>query len=103
MRNVVLAVALLALGCSSKSRCERAVHKVIELSVHSDPKSSTPKADEQAVIDQLETISIGTCEKEGLEQGQLDCILAMQTWHDLEALSNCPAIAAKRPSWVLAP
>ena len=106
MRIVVVfavAVALLAFGCSSKSRCERAVHKVIDLSAHSDPKGSSPKADEQAVIDQLETISIGTCEKEGLDQGQLDCILAMQTWRDLEALSKCPAIAAKRPSWILAP
>jgi hypothetical protein len=103
MRIVVIAVAVLVIGCSGKSRCERGVHQVLTLTTHSDPKGSVPKADEQEVIDQIESMTISACEKEGLDQAQLDCILAMQTWRDLETLSKCPAIAAKRPTWVLAP
>ena len=104
MRIVVIAVAVLVIGCSGKSRCERGVHQVLTLTTHPDPKgSSVPGADEQAVIDQIESMTIGACEKEGLDQAQLDCILAMQTWRDLETLSKCPAIAARRPTWILAP
>jgi hypothetical protein len=102
MRTIVIAMAVLALGCSGKSRCERGVHKVLEITTQA-PKGSEPKADEREVIDQIETMTIGACEKEGLDEAQLDCILKMQTQHDLETLSTCPAIAAKHPSWVLAP
>ena len=95
-------LVLVVAGCG-KSDCQRAVHHVTELTTHAGPKGSEPKADEQAVIDRIEQVTIAACEREGLSAEQRDCILAMKTFGDMDAVTKCPAIAAKRPTWLIAP
>ena len=101
MRMFMIA-ALLALGCSKPTPCEKAVHKVMDVQTRAIP-GSEPKADEQEVIDQIAKMTIGTCEKEGLDEAQLACLMAMTKPEDLMTVGACPAIAAKHPSWLLAP
>jgi len=95
---VLLAVA----GCS-KSPCERAVHEVFELQLRATPPGSEPKADEQAVIDQVERMTIGQCEKEGLSDAALACIMKMTSFDDMKTLKDCPGFNDHRPTWVIAP
>jgi hypothetical protein len=101
MLRTALLIASLA-ACSSKSPCERAVHHVLELTTHAVP-GSEPKPDEQKVIDGIEKMTVGSCEKEGLSDAQLACIEAVKTLADLQTVTSCPAIAAKKPSWLIVP
>ncbi len=101
--KTLLAVALLA-ACSGKpSNCELAVHHVMNTLASNTPAGSEPKADEQAVIDQLGAQSVAQCTKEGLSDEQRDCILAIKGVGDLTKASDCAAIKAAHPSWLLTP
>jgi hypothetical protein len=97
----LLVTAIVVAGCSKGSDCERAVHHVFELTTHAGPKGSEPKHDEKEMIDTIEKTTIGACEREGLSAEQRDCILGMKTFDDMKAVSNCAAIKAKHPSWLL--
>jgi hypothetical protein len=101
MSRAVL-VALLVSGCHTRSPCERAVHEVLTLTTHAVP-GSEPKPDEQKVIDDIEKMTVATCTKEGLSDAQLACIENMKSYADLQKLPSCPAIAAKKPSWLIIP
>jgi hypothetical protein len=102
MSRAVL-VALLVSACSHRSPCERAVHKVLALSAHAGPPGSEPKPNEQRAIDQIEKLTVASCEKEGLSDAQLACIEGMKSFDDMQQITACPAIAAKQPSWLIVP
>ena len=98
--RALLVIAMFSAGCKDDSPCTKAVHRVFELTASPDGKSK-PSAEEQKVIDEIETMSVGKCKDEGLSQAQADCLLAMKTFDDLKNVWKCPAIAAKHPSWLL--
>ena len=100
----IILVILFCAGCKDDRTCAQAVHKLFEITTM-DPtgKGSKPGADEQKVIDTIETMTIGKCKEEGLSKAQTDCILAMKTREDMDTVGKCPAIAAKHPSWLLVP
>jgi hypothetical protein len=104
-RVVVGALCAGGIACSGgkRSSCELAVHHVMQTLASAAPAGSQPKADEQAVIDQVEAQSVVQCTKEGLSDAQLACILAIKTSRDLAASSDCAAIKAKHPGWLLTP
>jgi hypothetical protein len=99
MHRLVL-VAFCVSACSGKSPCERAVHHVLALTTHAVP-GSEPKPDEQKVIDGIEKMTVASCEKEGLSDAQLACIERVQSYADLQTVASCPAIAAKKPTWLI--
>jgi hypothetical protein len=99
---VVAVVGALA-ACRGKSNCEVAVHHVMTVLAIDTPAGSEPKADEQAVIDQVEAQSVVQCTREGLSDEQRACILAIKRTEDLAASSACAALEAKHPSWLLTP
>jgi hypothetical protein len=102
MRTSLFVVALLAAACGGKkANCDVAVHHLMKLLASDPPAGSEPKADEQAVIDQVEAQSVVQCTKEGLSDEQRDCILAIKSAKELAASSDCAAIKAKHPSWLL--
>ena len=99
MRLVLLGLACLV-GCGdSNPDCARAVRHVLELTTSVGPK---PSAEEQAVIDEVGRQSTKQCEREGLSTAQRDCILAAKSLDD-RAFLMCPALVAKKPSWIIAP
>ncbi len=100
---VVTAAEVVACRSGTRSNCEVAVHHVMQTLASATPAGSEPKADEQAVIDQVEAQSIVQCTKEGLSDEQLACILAIKTSRDLATSSACAAIKAKHPGWLLTP
>lgn len=101
---VPLLAALAALSSSSgckgelAKRCEVVVH---HLDAQRTPPGSEPDKDEQRVIDAISKASIQKCVAEGLSKAQADCILSVRTMEQLVNLGACPAIAAKRPSWLI--
>lgn len=100
---VVAVVAALAACGGKRSNCEIAVHHVMKTLASDAPSGSEPKADEQAVIDQVEAQSVVQCTKEGLSDAQRACILAITRAEDLATPSACAALKAKHPSWLLTP
>ncbi len=98
----LLAALALALAACSKgpSDCERAVHHVL-FDLTSPRGAPAPSSDEQDVMRQVEATTVPVCEKEGLEPAQLACILAAHSAEDFAAMLRCPAIAARRPSWLI--
>jgi hypothetical protein len=71
--------------------------------MHAGPPGTEPKADEQRAIDQIEKLTVASCEKEGLSEAQLACIEGMTSFDDMHRITACPAIAAKKPSWLIVP
>ena len=102
-RVALLVITALAACGSKRSNCEVAVHHVAKTLAIGTPAGSAPKADEQAVIDQVEAQSIALCTREGLSDEQRACILAVKSVEDLAASSACAALKAKHPSWLLTP
>lgn len=80
-------------------RCARAIGHVSAL-VRGVGEMSPQEAAIVAAIDQA---SRGRCEGEGLSEAELACILAVDDPRALGALRGCPAIAARRPSWLVLP
>ncbi|CAN5247785.1 hypothetical protein BH11MYX1_BH11MYX1_29620 [soil metagenome] len=96
-------LAVLAACSGKKSTCELAVHHVMSTVGHAGPPGSEPKAQEQAVIDQIEAQTIVQCAKEGLSDEQLACVMAIKGAEELSRSSECAAIKANHPSWLLTP
>jgi len=90
-------------GCSpspERRRCQQAVPHVIRMAAGNGPISDG----ERAVIAAAEKASIERCSAEGLSEDQLRCILAVGSPDELlTKLPSCPAIVAKRPSWLTVP
>ena len=105
VRALLGVIVLIGVACRSatRSNCELAVHHVLQTLASATLAGSEPKADEQAVIDQVEAQSVVQCTKEGLSDEQLACILAIKTSRDLATSSDCAAIKAKHPGWLLTP
>lgn len=99
---VVLGILLLsACGGEARSDCELAVHHFLyELTWPRDTKRSPGDV---ATLSHLEQITLPVCKAEGLSEAQRSCILAAKSDADLPALARCPAIAARRPSWLVIP
>lgn len=102
LATLVLGVALLAAACSkgAPSDCQRAVHHVLfDLTT---PRGTQPPSGQEAeIIRQVEAMTVPACEREGLSAAQRDCILAARAAEDFPALLKCPAIAERRPSWII--
>lgn len=102
LATLLLGLALAAAACSkgAPSDCERAVrHLLFELTT---PRGAPPPSEQEAeIIRQVAATTVPTCEREGLSAAQLDCILAARTAEDFPALLKCPAIAERRPSWII--
>lgn len=86
-------------ACNKPSaNCERAVKHVVALTT-AGPK---PSAEEQSAIDQIVKATTERCNDEGLSDAQRDCIVAAKSLTD-RAFLTCPALVAKKPSWIIAP
>jgi len=101
MRLFLVIAFLAACRDTPSGNCERAVKHVVTLTT-AGPPGSKPHADEQSVIDQIAKTSIERCNTEGLSDAQRDCILAAKSLKD-RAFLTCPALVAKKPSWIIAP
>lgn len=98
----VLLLALLIGGCNRRNpSCERAVKHVFELTT-GGPPGSEPKGEEKAAIDAIRSQTMDVCTREGLSDAQLACILSAKSLFD-RAFLMCPALVAKKPSWIIAP
>jgi hypothetical protein len=60
-----------------------------------------PSEQEAELIRQVEAMTVPICEREGLTPAQRDCILAARSAEDFSEMLKCPAIAERRPSWIL--
>lgn len=99
--RILIALAFVTACHKPSPNCERAVRQVIALTT-AGPPDSKPKADEQAVIDQVQHASIDRCNAEGLSDAQRDCILAAKSLRD-RAFLTCPALVKTPPTWIIAP
>jgi hypothetical protein len=87
----------------SDDLCTRGVTHVMELmAAESKAHHSTPGPDEQAASDSVAKASIAQCQKEGLSQVQLDCLLAATNWEKFMRVRECAAIQANPPTWLRA-
>ena len=98
--RVVLLGLLVACG-KSNPNCEPAVKHVMRLA-EGPPGTKPPSGEERSVIDHVVKISIDRCNDEGLSDAQRDCIVAAKSLDDRTFLM-CPALVAKKPSWIIAP
>ena len=62
-----------------------------------------PSPAERTVMEASSSMAAAQCRAEGLTAAQADCILAVGSMEELMALETCPAIAARRPSWLVLP
>ncbi len=83
-------------------RCRRSVEHVATL-IRSGPGSASISPQEAAIIDATTAISVASCEREGLSSAQEQCLLAIQSAQELGDAATCPAIAERRPSWLVLP
>lgn len=104
---LVLAVGWAWVACGNRAdndRCDRAVGHIAQItSGASAGGAGAPSAEEQAIIDAVIDMSKVTCRREGLSQAQADCILAVGDVQAMLRLRQCPAIGARRPSWLALP
>lgn len=104
MRYVVVVVAVALAGCGEQNpNCKPAVDHVFAITVRGpNQELPAPRADEQAIIDQIKRQALDRCNRDGLSVEQRDCILAAKSLND-RAFLTCPALVAKPPGWIIAP
>lgn len=97
-----LCATLSLLGACKRSQapkevdaCERAVRHVIALG--QGPGSAALDEPGQKVLEK----TLAECRKEGLTQPQADCIVAAKNDSELLSVRSCPAIAERRPGWLV--
>jgi len=102
---VWLTVSLaLIVGCEKSDelaeRCAKALSKVAL-----DEKYRQGEIDpgEQAIMDAVRKVSQSTCEAEGLTPEQAACFDTIVDIVTLFRAADCPALAAKQPSWFHVP
>jgi len=108
MKSLLVFALLSMAACGSKAKaqdpCTRGVTHVFDLTIAQSAKhDAKPSADEQTAINAVKQQSLDACQRDGLTQAQLDCILAATDWDKFLALGACPAIKDKRPTWLLIP
>ena len=82
-------------------RCQRGVGHVQQLmAAESKAHDMVPSADEQRAIGAVGKGMVSLCQSEGLSQEQLDCLLNAKDWDLFKSVGDCPAIRARRPSWL---
>jgi hypothetical protein len=102
MKHLACIALLLLVACDKPNQnCERAVNHALSLS-KGPPGMPRPSEKEQELIDQIAKMSLDTCVMEGLSDAQRDCILATRSLLDRDFLM-CPALVAKKPTWLNAP
>lgn len=101
----VLSFAVAALvfsACGSKEDlCTQAVRQM--LVDERMPPGAKPGREEQEIIDLVVKQTVRECRKEGLSREQANCILAAKTFEQRMRLIECPAIKAKKPTWLRVP
>ena len=112
MRLPTILLILLATTACSKERavvkpptedsCSVAVKHVSRL-LASAGAGAAAAGGERAISSTVTEASIAKCRAEGLSAAQSGCILSAQTLEQMLALSSCPAIRDRKPSWLLIP
>jgi hypothetical protein len=104
MRVFAMFLSLLAAtACSSSrerdgDRCDQAVAHVAGHLRSLGP----PSKGEDAIMQVVETAARERCRAEGLSDAQLRCILATRDLSTFDEVWACPAIAERRPGWLVA-
>ena len=105
---LLLATSVFACGEGSKT-CKEAVNHM-GFGIFPKGAEGAPEGGELAIIKVGARMAIQECTKEGLSREQADCILAYEPFAKegsmltaMKTLSECPAIAKKRPSWLALP
>lgn len=82
-------------------RCAKALSKVgMDVYMQGNGK---PAPEEQLIIDGVRKVAQVKCEAEGLSPEQAACFDAIVDIDTLFLSADCPAIAAKKPSWLSVP
>lgn len=84
-------------------RCSQAIAKVSLDELMATVPNGKPSPGEQAIIDGVRKQSQAACESEGLSEEQAACLDAIKDVDTLLKAGDCPAIAAKKPSWLTVP
>lgn len=89
-------------GCSgNKDRAQRCSQAVRHVMAIGRPAEIPP--DFQDEFRRIEKGSLDECNREGLSEEQLTCILNVKTPADLARLRTCPAIGERLPTWIHVP
>lgn len=100
LRFAVAALGVVACG-SKEDLCTQAVRQM--LVDERMPPGAKPGPQEQQIIDLVVKQSVAECRKEGLSAEQANCILAAKNFEQRMRLIECPAIKAKKPTWLRVP
>lgn len=104
-------VALLALACNNDKAddlCARATRHMA-FGIIAPGETGQPSAEEKKIMQVVVQMSVAQCRQEGLGAAQAECIFAYQPFQGgslaqaMIDLVECPAIAARRPSWLQMP
>ena len=93
-------------GCGDdrEKRCSRAVAHlvpIIAFDLSEIPEEVREKT--KAINQQVEREALQACNREGLSEQQLACVLRVRTGEDFARIRTCPAIAERVPSWINVP
>ena len=97
---------MIGAGCSQKqteARCEQGVRHMLAVLQAPLANGAQPAPMEKEAMEAAVKTSMESCRSEGLTQEQVDCILAVKDVQGLGTLRSCPAIAAKKPRWLILP
>ncbi len=76
---------------------------MVSLDVMLEEIAEKPSEGEQAIMDGVRSMSLRKCEEEGLSVAQAACFQTIRDVDSLLQVASCPAIAAKKPSWLRVP
>jgi len=104
--KIAAALLLLALvACGEKEtvdeRCRRTIDHVKAVVTAAQLKQ--PGRGKRFVGGAAEIASMSVCTHEGLSPEQADCITGTRDIDQLLEVGSCPAIRARRPSWLVLP
>ena len=88
---------------AQSKRCSQAIAKVAMDDFMAAASDGKPSPGEQAIIDGVRKQSQAACEAEGLTEEQAACFDSIKDLETLFFAADCPALAAKRPSWFKVP
>lgn len=95
-----VSVALLA-GCEraeeDEDLCARAVDHMLEVMQSAGELS----AEERKTMQVVKNLSESRCRSEGLSQEHADCVFRVESPQEMLKISDCPAIAEDKPSWII--
>jgi hypothetical protein len=102
IRRGALVLFALCAACGDRAPppCERAVRHMVTPPWVDPPAMSD---EERAVVAVVYQAALARCQREGLSDAQLDCILSARDREQWLRIGSCPALQARRPSWLIAP